>query len=98
MNVKPIPEGYHTITPYFAVRDAAGLVDFLKRAFNTQEIERLAMPDGTVMHAQLKVGDSFVMIGQLPKEGDVKLMPAMLYMYVEDADAVYKQAVEAGGK
>ena len=98
MKVKPIPEGYHTITPYFAVRDAAGLIDFLKRAFAVDVLEQMAMPDGTVMHAQLRIGDSMVMIGQLPKEGEHKLMPAMLYMYVEDADAVFNKAVQAGGK
>ena len=64
MTVKAIPEGYHTITPYFAVKDAAKLVDFLKRAFDAEEIDKLATPDGTVMHATLKVGNSMVMIGQ----------------------------------
>ena len=98
MTVRAIPEGYHTITPYFAVRNAAGLIEFLERAFNAEVSERLAAPDGTVMHAQLKIGDSMVMIGHVPKEADYKLMPAMLYMYVEDADAVFKKAVQAGGK
>ena len=97
MTVKAIPEGYHTITPYFAVRDAAGLIDFLKRAFDAAETERMEMPDGTVGHAQLRIGDSPVMIGQLPPS-EQKLMPAMLYMYVADADAVYRKAILAGGK
>ena len=97
MNVKPIPDGYHTLTPYFAVRDAAGLIEFLQQAFDADVTERLAMPDGTVMHAQVKVGDSMVMIGQAGDE-QYKLMHAMLYMYVKDADAVYKKAVQAGGK
>ena len=99
MNVKAIPEGYHTITSYFAVRDAAGLIKFLKRAFDAREIELLAMPDGTVMHAQMQVGDSMVMIGHVPPDTpEQKLMPAMLYMYVNDVDAAYKKAIEAGGK
>src|SRR5207249_11080050 len=68
MNVKPIPDGYHTLTPYFAVRDAAGLIEFLQQAFDADVTERLAMPDGTVMHAQVKVGDSMVMIGQAGDE------------------------------
>src|SRR6266850_976030 len=99
MNVKAIPEGYHTITPYFAVRDAAELIKFLKRAFDAKEIELLAMPDGTVMHAQMQVGDSMVMVGHVPPDNtEQKLMPAMLYMYVNDVDAAYKKAIEAGGK
>jgi PhnB protein len=98
MSVKPIPDGYHTITPYFAVRDAGKLMDFLKRAFDAEEIERLAMPDGTVMHGQMKVGDSMVMIGQVPQDSNYPLMPAMLYMYVNDADAAYRKAMQAGGK
>ena len=98
MTVKAIPEGYHTITPYFAVRDAGKLVEFLKQAFDAEELEKLAMPDGTVMHAQLKIGDSMVMIGQAPEGSGQKLMPAMLYMYVNDADAAYKKGIQAGGK
>jgi PhnB protein len=97
MSVKPVPEGFHTITPYFAVRDAAALLDFLKRAFDAEDFS-LRAPDGSVMHGLVKVGDSPVMIGQVPKESDRPLMPAMLYMYVEDADAVYRKAIAAGGK
>lgn len=98
MSVKPIPDGYHTITPYFAVRDAGKLLDFLKRAFGAEEIETLKMPDGAVMHAQMKIGDSMVMIGQTSDDPDYKLLPGMLYLYVNDADAVYKQAMQAGAK
>jgi PhnB protein len=98
MKVKGIPEGYHTISPYFAVRDAHGLVDFLKQAFDARA-EVHTMPDGTILNAQVQVGDSMVLIGQAPKDHpDDKLMPAMLYMYVEDVDAVYKKAMQAGGK
>ena len=98
MSVKPIPDGYHTITPYFAVRDAAKLMDFLKRAFDAEEVDKLATPDGTVMHGQMKVGDSMVMIGHVPPDANYPLMPAMLYMYVKDADAAYRKAMQAGGK
>jgi len=98
MSAKPIPDGYHTITPYFAVRDAAKLMDFLKRAFDAEEVDKLAMPDGTVMHGQMKVGDSMVMIGHVPPDANYPLMPAMLYMYVKDADAAYRKAMQAGGK
>lgn len=99
MKVKTIPEGYHTITPYFSVRDAPKLIEFLKQAFDAQEIERHAMPDGTIINAQIKVGDSMVLVGEAPKDlGERKLMPAMLYMYVNDVDAVYQSAIQAGGK
>jgi uncharacterized glyoxalase superfamily protein PhnB len=97
MAVKPIPDGFHTVTPYFAGRDAAGLIAFLKRAFDAQEIDRLATPDGTVMHATVKIGDSMAMIGHVT-DPNYKLMPAMLHLYVQDCDAVYKKAIQAGGK
>ena len=97
MAVKPVPDGYHTITPYFAVRDAAKQIDFLKKAFGAEVFEQMAMPDGTIMHAQVKVGDSIVMVGQA-NDPSYKPFPAMLYMYVPDADAVFRKAVEAGGK
>ena len=97
MTVQPIPEGYHTITPYLAVKDAHGLVEFLKNAFNAQ-VEVHKMPDGSVLNAQAQVGDSMVLIGQVPKNRpDGELMPAMLYLYVEDADAWYRKAIDAGG-
>ena len=98
MTVSAIPSGYHTITPYFSVRDAQGLVDFLKKAFGgVAEIH--AMPDGTILNAQVKVGDSMVLIGQAHKDQPAdKLMPAMLYMYVTDVDTVYRNAMTAGGE
>ena len=98
MSVNAIPKGYHTITPYFSVRDAHGLVDFLKRAFDAVA-EIHTMPDGSILNAQVQVGTSMVLIGQVPKDHPAdKLMPAMLYMYVEDADAVYRKAIAAGGE
>ena len=98
MSVNAIPKGYHTITPYFSVRDAYGLVDFLKRAFDAVA-EIHTMTDGSILNAQVQVGTSMVLIGQVPKDHPAdKLMPAMLYMYVEDADAVYRNAIAAGGE
>jgi PhnB protein len=91
-----IPSGYRTITPYFAVPGAPGLIAFLKEAFGAEEIERHTTPDGTVMNAELKIGDSMVMLGEAPPEH--KPMAAMLYMYVADADALYKRAMQAGAK
>src|SRR5688572_10063348 len=95
MAVKPIPEGFHTVTPYLLVSGVAGLIDFLKQAFNAEEIHRSASPDGTVMHAQIKIGDSMVMMGEAG--GEWKPMPIMLYLYVDDVDAWYHRALKAGG-
>ena len=98
MSASPIPKGYHTITPYFSVRDAHGLVDFLKRAFDSVA-EVHTMPDGSILNAQVQVGDSMVLIGQAPKDRPAEqLMPAMLYMYVEDVDSVYRKAIAAGAE
>ena len=98
MSVNAIPKGYHTITPYFSVRDAHALVDFLTRAFDAVA-EIHSMPDGSILNAQVQVGTSMVLIGQAPKDHPAdKLMPAMLYMYVEDADAMYGKAIAAGGE
>jgi uncharacterized glyoxalase superfamily protein PhnB len=92
--VKPIPDGYHTITPYLAVHGASKLLDFLKRTFDSQEIERLERPDGSVGHAEVRIGDSMLMIGE---PGDpAQAMPAMLYVYVADVDATYQRALAAG--
>jgi uncharacterized glyoxalase superfamily protein PhnB len=96
MSVKPIPEGFHTLTPYLAVRGAATLIEFLRKAFGAEEIERHAMPDGTIMNALLKVGSSMVFAGECPKGHEPT--PAMLYLYVEDADATFRSAVAAGGE
>lgn len=99
MSVKGVPEGYHTITPYLSVQNASGLIDFLKQAFNAVNVQTHAMPDGTIINAQIKVGDSMILIADAPKDlKGRKLMPAMLYMYVADADAVYHRAIQAGGK
>jgi PhnB protein len=94
MAVKPIPEGHHTVTPYLVVRDVAQLIDFMKQAFAAEEILRMAQPDGVIMHAEVRIGDSQVMLGEA--RGDNEPMPAMLHLYVEDADAVYRRALQAG--
>ena len=94
MTVQSIPEGYHTVTPYLVVRGVAQLIDFLKQAFAAEELVRMDQPDGTIMHAEVKIGDSRVMMGEA--SGDVKPMPAMLHLYVEDTDAVYQRALQVG--
>ena len=95
-NVNPIPEGFHTITPYFIVNDGVKFIEFLKTAFNAEENHRSVTPDGRIMHAQLKIGDSFIMMGQ--STGEWKSMNSTIYMYVADIDSVYNSALKAGGK
>jgi PhnB protein len=94
MSVKPIPDGYHTVTPYLTVPGVARLIDFLKQAFDATEIERLARPDGTVMHAEVRIGDSVIMMGE--PIGQFTALPVSLYIYVKDADAAYQRALHAG--
>lgn len=93
--VKPVPDGYRTVTPYLAVRDAAGLVEFLREAFGAESRgDMLTMPDGTIGHAELEIGDSVVMVGEAPEDP----ARAMLHLYVEDCEAVYEQALRAGAE
>jgi len=94
MAVNPIPEGYHTVTPYIVVEGAAKLIDFLKQAFGAEETFRMPMPDGKIGHAELRIGDSIIMMGDAGPEHPP--MPTMLHLYVKDADAVYKRALQAG--
>jgi len=94
--VRPIPEGFHTVTPYLLVEDAAGLIPFLEKAFGAKLLGRYDAPDGRLMHASLQIGDSKVMMGQAAEQWPA--MPAMLHLYVEDVDALYRQAVEAGAR
>jgi PhnB protein len=102
MAVKPIPEGYHTLTTYLAVDDAAEAIDFYKRAFGAQEHVRMEAPDGTIAHAELKIGDSLIMLSEpfpqsstrSPKE--LGGTTAAVFMYHEDVDAVVQKAVGEG--
>ena len=94
MAVKPIPDGYHSVTPYLLTSEAARLIDFLKQAFAADERERVSRPDGAIMHAEVKIGDSVVMMGE-PME-PYGPMPASLYVYVHDMDAIYQRALQAG--
>lgn len=92
--VKLIPEGYHTVTPYLTVQGAARLIDFLKNVFDARETERFERPDGTIGHAELRIGDSVVMLGDV--QGESKATSSAMYVYVNDADTIYKRALEAG--
>jgi len=94
MAVKPIPDGYHTITPYLIAEGVPKLIDFLKQAFGATETFRMAQPDGTVRHAEVRVGDSNIMMGEAC--ADFKAMPCSIHLYVPDSDAVYKRAIQAG--
>jgi uncharacterized glyoxalase superfamily protein PhnB len=94
MAVQFKPEGYHTLTPFLYVNGAATLMDFLGEAFGAIEKERHLGPEGLIMHAEMKIGDSMVMLGDA--HGDMPAMPGMLYLYVEDCDALYNNAIAAG--
>ncbi|HUP20459.1 MAG TPA: VOC family protein [Gemmatimonadota bacterium] len=90
-----IPEGFHSLTPYLVVDGVARLLDFLRDAFGAEEIGRYAAPDGRIMHAVVRIGDSMLEMGEPAPEWSP--MPCGLHLYVEDADAVYARALEAGG-
>jgi PhnB protein len=92
MAVKPVPDGYHTVTPYLAVKGAAKLIEFMREASGAEETFR--MGGDTVQHAEVRIGDSMIMVGDAP--GEPK--PGMLHLYVEDVDAAYERALRAGGK
>ena len=94
MAVRPIPEGYHSVTPYLTVENVAPLLDFLVRAFDAEVRYKMERPDGSIGHAEVRIGDSFVMMGGAT--GQWPPMPCALYLYVENTDAVYRRALDAG--
>src|SRR5919197_914414 len=102
MAVKPIPEGYHSITPYLAVDDAAKAIEFYKQAFGAKERMRMSAPDGKIGHAELELGDSLLMLADpFPQStskppNELGGTSALLFLYVEDVDAMVQQAVDAG--
>lgn len=102
--VKPIPEGYSAVTTYLCVRGAADAIAFYRKVFGATEISRCASPDGKVMHAEIKIGDTRLMLADEFPEMDFNSplvfggTPAFLHLYVEDVDRVFKQAVDAGAK
>ena len=97
MAVKPIPDGYHAVTPYLIVEGAAKLIDFLKDAFGAQERFRMPGPNGVVGHAEMQLGDSVVMLADSDSVDNNIKFPAMINLYVEDCDTAYKNALAAGG-
>jgi PhnB protein len=93
-SVKPIPDGYHTVTPFINVKGVAKLIDFLKAAFGAEEVMRMPGPDGVVMHAEVSIGNSRLMLGE-PMQTNTP-SSSYFYLYVNDADSMYKRAVKAG--
>lgn len=94
MIVKPIPEGYHTVTPYLTVTGASQLIEFLKQAFNAQELRCTNHLDGSILNAEVQIGDSIVMFSEASEEWEP--MPSAIYLYVDDTDATYDRALQAG--
>lgn len=94
MTVKPIPDGYQNVIPYLLVDGASELTTFLTTAFDAKVRQRLDRPDGSIMHVELQIGDSIVMIGEPMAEFGA--MPSSIYLYVEECDVVYGRAIEAG--
>jgi len=104
MAVKPVPTGYHTLTPFLTVRDAARAIEFYKKAFGAQERGVMKGPDGKVMHAELLIGDSIVMLSdEFPEFGSLSPQsiggsPMRLHIYVDGVDAAFDRAVKAGAE
>lgn len=103
MAVKPIPEGYHTATPYLVCKGAAAAIDYYKKAFGATEIMRMEGPPGRIGHAEIQIGDSRIMLAdEFPEMKAVSPQtlggtPVSIMLYVEDVDRVYRQALAAGG-
>jgi PhnB protein len=104
MAVKPIPDGYHSVTPYLIVDDAAKAIEFYKKAFGAVELMRMAGPDGKVGHAEVKIGNSPVMLADENLAWGAKSAkrvggsPVGLMIYVEDCDTMFKRAIAEGGR
>src|SRR2546429_5264737 len=102
MAVKPIPEGYHSVTPYLIIRGASQALDFYKKAFGAVELFRFPTPDGKIGHAEIKIGDSPVMLADEHPDMGYKSprtlggSPVSIMVYVEDVDTIFNRAVSAG--
>ncbi|HJT23661.1 MAG TPA: VOC family protein [bacterium] len=102
--VKPIPDGYHSVTPYLSIDGAAGAMEFYKKAFGAKELFRMPGPDGKVGHAEIQIGDSRVMLADENPEMEFRSpkslggTPVSLMIYVEDVDRVFQQALAAGAR
>ena len=102
MSITPIPPGYHTVTPYLVVSDCAAALDFYKHVFNAEETVRMPTPDGKVMHAEIRIGDSMLMLSDEAPDWGAHApkhyggSPVHVMLYLPDADATYAQALAAG--
>jgi len=102
--VKPIPDGYHTITPYLVVHDAAKAIEFYKRAFDAREVHRMEGPGGKIGHAELRIGDSVLMLSDEMPGSDCRSPQSLhgttanIFLYVKDVDSAFNKAVAAGAK
>jgi PhnB protein len=103
-NVKPIPDGYHSVTPYLIIRGAAQAMEFYSKAFGAKEQFKMPGPDGKIGHAEMRIGDSVIMLAdENPKMGHkspatIGGSPISILLYVQDCDAVFNQAVKAGAE
>ncbi len=103
-HVKPIPEGYHSVTPYLCIKGASAAIEFYKNAFGAKELMRMPAPGDKIGHAEIQIGDSHVMLAdEFPEMGflspqSVGGSPVMMHLYVEDVDATANKAVAAGAK
>jgi PhnB protein len=103
-NVKPIPDGFHSVTPYLVVRDAAAAIEFYKRAFGAIETLRLSQPGGKIAHAEIRIGDSHIMLADEAPEMDARSpqaiggTPVSICLYVDDVDAMVPTAVGEGAR
>ncbi len=101
---KPIPDGYHSVTPYLIVQDGARALEFYQRAFGAKEVHRMDGPNGKIMHAEFKIGDSMVMLSDEMPQAGTKSPQSLggttvgIFVYVTDVDSVFNQAVGAGAK
>ena len=100
--VNPVPPGYHTATPYLVVKNGAKALDYYQEAFGATGVTRMDAPDGRIMHAEFKIGDSMIMLSEEmgPNRSPESLggSPVSIFLYVEDVDSVFNQAVKAGAK
>lgn len=90
------PDGYPEVSPYLVVKDARGTIDFLEQVFGATPLRRYDMPDGSIMHAEVRIGQSVVMMGEAG--GEWEPVPAFLHVYVEDVDAAYRRGLEHGAE
>jgi PhnB protein len=96
MPVKPIPDDYPRVTPYLIVENVNKLIDFVTEVFGAVPGEKMTLPDGSVLHGEVRIGDSMIMMGKANKDNPP--IPVMLYVYVENTDETYDKALKAGAK